>query len=303
VSNFVLPAIALSPKEARQLPQEAFVEYLISTPISNARRYLELARYSTRKHEKKEMLAGAIIGTALGIWLGGGTWQGGIGVGLLGFFGTLLLLFFLHWIHSPSVLYQAAVAQIKERDKVIAQFSERKIWITFEPKPPFIDRYSVGAKQADLFRVRVHSSVGGEVFLYAEEVEMKDDVGMRTFDGVFLRPTNKNPPVNKREFHPNEKWMWDIIEKRPEFDTLLLIPADPDYQRNLGRNTKFRIIASNQNANLHASKIITAKLTLGGTVRFDVDDDPDYQATLSDVNVLYSRLPDANSLNNVSRNR
>ena len=210
-----LPALAaaLSTKQARLLPREKFVDYLIDAPISDARRYFELARYNTRKHEKKEMFAGAIVGTLLGIWLGGGTWQGGIGVGILGFLGTLLLIFFIHWIHSPSILYQAAVVQIGEKRARVAALEERlqpNLLIDYRPgeSEPFI--------QLDEFSRQYRVSVKSPVAIpNAELVVNHLKVGaLPVLSNIHLRPMHdrdRSSGTKRVTLKPDKEEFWDLI--------------------------------------------------------------------------------------------
>lgn len=210
-------AASLSTKQARLLPQEEFVDYLIDASITDARRYFELARYNTRKHEKKEMLAAAIVGTILGIWVGGGTWQGGLGVGVLGFFGTLLLLFFIHWIHSPSVMYQAAVTQVGEKRDRIAALEEQlqpNLLIDYRPEEnePFIQvephntQYRVGVKSpASISNVELvvnHLKVGGFPSLV----------------NIHLRPMHERDRINGTKriaLKTGKEEYWDLISTQP----------------------------------------------------------------------------------------
>jgi hypothetical protein len=207
----------LSTKQARLLPQEKFVDYLIDAPITDARRYFELARYNTRKHEKKEMLAAAIVGTLLGIWLGGGTWQGGIGVGILGFLGTLLLLFFIHWIHSPSVMYQAAVAQVGEKRARIVALEEQlqpNLLIDYRPEEnePFVQvephntQYRVGVKSpapiSNAELVANHLKVGE----------------LPALINIHLRPMHERDPINGTKrvaLKTDKEEYWDLISTQP----------------------------------------------------------------------------------------
>lgn len=214
-----LPVLAapLTTKQARLLPRKQFIDYLIDASISEARRYFELARYNTRKHEKKEMLAAAIVGTGLGIWLGGGTWQGGVGVGILGFFGTLLLIFFIHWIHSPSVLYQAAVAQVGEKRARITALEEQlqpNLLIDYRPEEnePFVQveahntQYRVGVKSpapiSNSELVVNHLKVGGFPALF----------------NIHLRPMHDRDRISgtKRvSLKTDKEEYWDLISAEP----------------------------------------------------------------------------------------
>lgn len=214
-----LPALTanLSTKQARLLPREKFVDYLIDAPVTDARRYLELARYNTRKHEKKEMLAAAIVGTLLGVWLGGGTWQGGIGVGVLGFFGTLLLIFFIHWIHSPSVLYQAAVAQVGEKRARIAVLEEQlrpNLLIDYRPEEnePFVQVEPHNTQ----YRVGIKSPA---IISNAELVVNHLKVGeWPALINIHLRPMHdrdRSSGTKRVALKANKEEYWDLISSVP----------------------------------------------------------------------------------------
>lgn len=95
-----------------QLERAEFISYLEQVPISNARRYFELARHSLRQHEKLELIAGAIVGIALGWLLGGGTWFGSLATGMMALFATLVLIFLFQWLRTPSIFHQAAISRI-----------------------------------------------------------------------------------------------------------------------------------------------------------------------------------------------
>jgi hypothetical protein len=102
----------LSLAQARKrLDESQYIDWLIESDASDARCYLELARYFTRRHQKIEMIAGAIIGFVSGLVLGGGNWIGGLLVGLAAFIATLFLIFLIHWIRAPSAFYKRALAE------------------------------------------------------------------------------------------------------------------------------------------------------------------------------------------------
>lgn len=91
----------LSKAQACRLDQDQFIAWLIQSDASDARCYFELARYSTRRHEKIEMIAGAVVGFVSGLLVGGGSWPGSFAVGIVAFLATILLIFLIQWIRAP----------------------------------------------------------------------------------------------------------------------------------------------------------------------------------------------------------
>jgi hypothetical protein len=71
----------------------------------HAREYFQYARYKTREHENLELGAGSTVGLLIGLFFGGRAW-GSIGLGIVAFLATVLLIFFWHWIHAASAFHE-----------------------------------------------------------------------------------------------------------------------------------------------------------------------------------------------------
>ena len=119
MSDPLLPATTttLTKQQARTLEKSHYIRYLQDADLSDARRYFELARLTTRQHDKVELIAGAIVGIVLGWLLGGGTWFGSLVAGALALFATLIIIFLIHWIRSPSAFHKTAVVDVRGKDR------------------------------------------------------------------------------------------------------------------------------------------------------------------------------------------
>ena len=115
----------LTKTQARRLEQDQYIAWLVQSDASDARCYFELARYATRKHEKGEMIGGAVVGFVSGLLLGGGSWPGSLAVGIAAFLATLLLIFLVHWIHAPSAFYRHARAELGSTKLLLQQEQAR----------------------------------------------------------------------------------------------------------------------------------------------------------------------------------
>jgi hypothetical protein len=122
------------PQARHQLETSEFIAYLEQSPVSNARRYFEFAKYAVWHHDKKESIAQAVV-TILAAMAGGvaaaaqgGHWflalMAGIGGAVVGFVASLFVLFFVHWIRSPNAFHKAAIA---ERNAALAKLREIQI--------------------------------------------------------------------------------------------------------------------------------------------------------------------------------
>jgi hypothetical protein len=107
----------LAKHQARALAKQEFISYLVESDLSDGRRYFELARYSMRQHDKAELMAGAVVGIIAAIALGGGAWIGTLLTGLTLFGATLIVIFLIHWIRSPSAFHKAATAELRNKTK------------------------------------------------------------------------------------------------------------------------------------------------------------------------------------------
>lgn len=103
--------VQLSKQRARELEKRDFISYLLQTDLSNSRRYFELARYTTRQHDKVELMAGAVVGIFAAILVGATTWFFTLLSGLAAFGATLIVIFVIHWIRSPGAFYKVVLAK------------------------------------------------------------------------------------------------------------------------------------------------------------------------------------------------
>jgi len=60
-------------------------------------------------------MAGAMVGIIVALIVGGGAWSVTLLAGLGAFGATLLVIFLIHWIRSPSALHKAAVVASKAK--------------------------------------------------------------------------------------------------------------------------------------------------------------------------------------------
>jgi hypothetical protein len=126
---------SLSKTQARhRLDREHFIDWLIQADLSDTQRYLELGRYATRRHEKIEMIGGAIAGFFLGWVLGGGGLAWSLIIGLLGFLATLLVIFVIHWARAPSAFYKRALADAESARALLKEVQARST------RPEFVCR-------------------------------------------------------------------------------------------------------------------------------------------------------------------
>ena len=107
------------------LEKSDYIRYLQAADLSDARRYFELARLTTRQHDKAELMAGALVGIIVALIVSGGTWPFTLLAGLGAFGATLLVIFLIHWIRSPSAFYRAAVAEIGNKDKELEEIKNK----------------------------------------------------------------------------------------------------------------------------------------------------------------------------------
>jgi hypothetical protein len=129
---------SLSKTQARdRLDQNGYINWLIQSDMSDARRYLELARYSTRKHEKAEMIAGFVLGLLSGVFsnvLGGVVWPVALIVGLLAFLLTVLVVFAINWIRAPSAFYKHALVEAESAKRLLEEEKKKNT------RPAFVAR-------------------------------------------------------------------------------------------------------------------------------------------------------------------
>jgi hypothetical protein len=117
--------VRVSKRQARALEKAEFISYLSGADLSDARRYFELARYSTRQHDKGELMAGVVVGILVAALIGGGSWLVTVLTALGAFGATLVVIFLIHWLRAPSAFHKQAQTDLKSARLLLEEEKER----------------------------------------------------------------------------------------------------------------------------------------------------------------------------------